>query len=47
MPPSGPGSVASMSRRLGALFIDWLICTFIVVALIRPRATSTWSTGPC
>lgn len=36
MPPSGPGSVASMSRRIGALFIDWLICTFIVVALIRP-----------
>ena len=25
-----------MSRRLGAIFIDWLLCTFIVVALIRP-----------
>ncbi len=25
-----------MSRRVGALFIDWLLCTFIVVALIRP-----------
>jgi uncharacterized RDD family membrane protein YckC len=36
LPESGAGSVASMSRRLGAIFIDWLICTFIVVALIRP-----------
>lgn len=25
-----------MGRRIGALFIDWLLCTFIVVALIRP-----------
>lgn len=25
-----------MSRRIGAIFIDWLLCTFIVVALIRP-----------
>ena len=25
-----------MIRRVGAIFIDWLLCTFIVVALIRP-----------
>ena len=25
-----------MSRRVGAIFVDWLLCTFIVVALIRP-----------
>jgi uncharacterized RDD family membrane protein YckC len=25
-----------MSRRIGAIFIDWLLCTFIVVAIIRP-----------
>lgn len=25
-----------MARRVGAIFIDWLACTFIVVALIRP-----------
>lgn len=25
-----------MMRRIVALFIDWLVCTFIVVALIRP-----------
>lgn len=24
-----------MIRRMGAIFIDWLLCTFIVVALIR------------
>jgi uncharacterized RDD family membrane protein YckC len=36
LPETGAGSIASMSRRLGAIFIDWLICTFIVVALIRP-----------
>ena len=36
MPETGAGSIAGMSRRLGAIFIDWLICTFIVVTLIRP-----------
>lgn len=36
LPETGPGSIASMSRRIGAIFIDWLLCTFIVVALIRP-----------
>jgi uncharacterized RDD family membrane protein YckC len=25
-----------MGRRVGALFIDWLLCTFIVIALIKP-----------
>jgi len=28
--------VSSLSRRIGAIFIDWLLCTVIVVALIRP-----------
>jgi uncharacterized RDD family membrane protein YckC len=26
-----------MSRRVGALFIDWLLCWVIVVAAIRPH----------
>jgi uncharacterized RDD family membrane protein YckC len=26
MPERGPGSLAPMGRRLGALMIDWLIC---------------------
>jgi uncharacterized RDD family membrane protein YckC len=25
-----------LGRRLGAIFVDWLACTIIVVALIRP-----------
>jgi uncharacterized RDD family membrane protein YckC len=36
LPQTGPGAIASLIRRIGALFIDWLLCTFIVVALIRP-----------
>jgi uncharacterized RDD family membrane protein YckC len=36
LPETGPGSVGGIGRRVGALFIDWLLCTFIVVALIRP-----------
>jgi uncharacterized RDD family membrane protein YckC len=36
LPETGPGSISSMSRRIGAIFVDWLLCTFIVVALIRP-----------
>ncbi len=36
LPETGAGSIASMGRRLGAIFIDWLLCTFIVVAIIRP-----------
>ena len=36
MPSSGPGSISGMARRIFALFIDWLLCTFIVVAVIRP-----------
>jgi uncharacterized RDD family membrane protein YckC len=26
-----------MIRRVGAIFIDWFACTFIVLALIRPN----------
>jgi uncharacterized RDD family membrane protein YckC len=36
LPETGQGSVASQLRRLGALVIDWLLCTFIVMAFIRP-----------
>jgi uncharacterized RDD family membrane protein YckC len=25
-----------MGRRIGALFIDWFLCAFVVAALIRP-----------
>ena len=36
LPESGSGSLASMVRRVGAIFIDWFACMFIVLALIRP-----------
>jgi uncharacterized RDD family membrane protein YckC len=35
-PESGPGAITGLWRRVGALFIDWFLCTFIVAALIRP-----------
>src|SRR5260221_13295354 len=35
LPESGPGSVAGVGRRLGALLIDWLLCEIIAVALFH------------
>jgi uncharacterized RDD family membrane protein YckC len=32
LPESGPGSVAGVGRRLGALVIDWILCEIIAVA---------------
>jgi len=32
LPEFGPGSVAGWSRRLGALIIDWFICSLIALA---------------
>jgi len=37
LPESGPRSVSGMGRRLGALFIDWLLCVFIATALLHSR----------
>jgi uncharacterized RDD family membrane protein YckC len=37
-PEAGPGAVAGMARRVGALFIDWLLCTLVVSLAIRPSA---------
>ncbi len=36
LPETGSGSVSGTGRRLGAIMVDWLLCTLIVVALIRP-----------
>jgi uncharacterized RDD family membrane protein YckC len=35
LPERGPMSVASMPRRLAALFIDWLLCMVIAYGLLR------------
>lgn len=36
LPEVGSGAIAGIGRRMGAIFIDWLACTLIVIALIRP-----------
>jgi uncharacterized RDD family membrane protein YckC len=39
LPEFGQGSVAGWSRRLGALLIDWVICSLVAVAfLYHPAA---------
>ncbi len=37
LPEQGPGSVATMMRRVGALFIDWLLCMLIAYWLTRSQ----------
>ena len=37
LPESGPRSVASMGRHLGALVIDWFACMLIAFAALHPR----------
>jgi uncharacterized RDD family membrane protein YckC len=37
LPERGPGSVASMARRFGALLIDWLLCELIAYGLFRSQ----------
>ena len=37
LPERGPGSVASMPRRVLALFIDWLLCMLIAYGLLRSQ----------
>lgn len=37
LPETGAGSVAGIGRRLGALVIDWLLCTVIAIAAFRSQ----------
>lgn len=37
LPADGPRSVAGMGRRLGALLIDWAVCTLIATALFHDQ----------
>jgi uncharacterized RDD family membrane protein YckC len=37
LPENGPRSVAGMGRRLGALLIDWVVCTLIAVAVFHDQ----------
>lgn len=34
LPEVGAGSIAGWSRRLGALFIDWILCSVIAIAFL-------------
>ncbi|MBB1254174.1 RDD family protein [Streptomyces alkaliterrae] len=46
LPESGPGSVASVGRRFGAVFIDWFLCLIIAFGLLSAgdsRSTSNWT----
>lgn len=35
LPEQGPRSVARMSRRIAALFVDWLLCLLITLSFTR------------
>ena len=37
LPEEGPRSVAGVGRRIGALFIDWLLCMIIAVAVFHSQ----------
>jgi uncharacterized RDD family membrane protein YckC len=37
LPEHGPGSVASVGRRVAALFVDWILCVVIAYGLIADR----------
>ncbi|WP_405580685.1 RDD family protein [Streptomyces sp. NBC_01190] len=46
LPEHGPGSIASVGRRLVALFIDWILCVLIAYGLIAHRdygASNPWA----
>jgi uncharacterized RDD family membrane protein YckC len=45
LPEEGPGSLASTSRRLVAVFLDWILCVVIAYGLVAQRdtrATNAW-----
>ncbi|MGW5449679.1 RDD family protein [Streptomyces sp. DASNCL29] len=37
LPERGPGSIAPLGRRFGALFIDWGLCLLVSYALLSGR----------
>ncbi|WP_327269762.1 RDD family protein [Streptomyces sp. NBC_01218] len=46
LPEAGPGSVAPLGRRFGALFIDWALCMLIAYGLLAPGdrlAAGNWA----
>lgn len=48
LPENGPGSVAPLGRRFGALFVDWALCMLIANGLFArgdQQATGNWALG--
>ncbi len=48
LPETGPGSVASVGRRIAALVVDWLLCQLIAYGLFAGGDTRTlglWTMG--
>ncbi|MEW2218647.1 RDD family protein [Streptomyces sp. NPDC006990] len=46
LPAEGPGSIAPVGRRIGALFIDWALSALIAFGLLAGRrleATNNWT----
>ena len=43
LPEYGPGSVATIGRRLVALLIDWLLCVLIAEAVFRSHYVQYWA----
>ncbi|MEU5717804.1 RDD family protein [Streptomyces sp. NPDC020403] len=48
LPREGPGSIAPLGRRFGALFIDWAACMLIAYGLIArgdQQSAGNWALG--
>lgn len=48
LPEHGPGSVAPLGRRFGALFVDWALCVLIAYGLLAAgdwSAAGNWALG--
>ncbi|MFJ8002226.1 RDD family protein [Streptomyces sp. NPDC096310] len=48
LPEHGPGSVAPLGRRFGALFVDWGVCVLIAYGLLADgdwQASGNWALG--
>ncbi|MFE7105094.1 RDD family protein [Streptomyces sp. NPDC057575] len=48
LPEHGPGSVAPLGRRFGAVFIDWALCLLIAYGLFArgdQQAAGNWALG--
>ncbi|NBM17570.1 RDD family protein [Streptomyces sp. GC420] len=48
LPEEGPGSVAPLGRRFGAIFVDWALCMLIAYGLFArgdQQAAGNWALG--